>query len=228
MSDGKTILITGVTRGIGRALAERLGGMGHTIIGCGRSEPGIQALRTAHPAPHSFGLLDVTNWTAVQGWSEAVLEENGPPDLLVNNAGMINRKAPLWEVPDREFDAVIRTNVYGTANLIRAFVPAMIERGHGIVVNLSSGWGRSTAPEVAPYCASKYAVEGLTGALSRELPPGLAAVAVNPGLIDTGMLRSCWGAGAANCPTPDEWAGRAAPFLLELTAADNGRSLTVK
>ena len=104
----------------------------------------------------------------------------------------------------------------------------MIERGRGIVVNISSGWGRSTAPEVAPYCASKYAVEGLTGALSQELPPGLAAVAVNPGIIDTDMLRSCWGDGAASCPSPDEWAGRAAPFLLALTAADNGRSATVQ
>lgn len=228
MSDRRKILITGVTRGIGRALTERLGGMGHTIVGCGRSEPEIEALRTALGAPHRFDPLDVTVWEAVRVWSEEVLGKSGPPDLLVNNAGMINRNAPLWKVSDEEFEAVIRTNVCGTANLIRAFLPAMIERGRGIVVNISSGWGRSTAPEVAPYCASKYAVEGLTKALAQELPPGLATVAVNPGVIDTDMLRSCWGDGAATCPSPNEWTEQAAPFLLALTSGDNGRSATVE
>ena len=97
----------------------------------------------------------------------------------------------------------------------------------GLVVNMSSGWGRSTAPEVAPYCASKFAVEGLTKALAEEMPPGLAAVALNPGIIDTDMLRSCWADEAGSFPSPAEWAGRAAPFILRLSARDNGRSLTV-
>ena len=61
-----------------------------------------------------------------------------------------------------------------------------------MIVTISSTWGRSVAPEVAPYCATKYAVEGMTMALAAELPAGLAAVAVNPGIIDTDMLRSCW------------------------------------
>lgn len=227
MSGRRTILITGATRGIGRALAERLAVMGHTVIGCGRSTEEIKALRAEPGPPHRFDPLDITDGAAVAAWAAEVLGEKGPPDLLVNNAGMINRNAPLWEVPAGEFDAVLRTNVCGTANVIRAFLPAMIERGDGVVVNISSGWGRFTAPEVAPYCASKYAVEGLTAALAQELPAGLAAVAVNPGVIDTGMLRSCWGDGAAACPAPDEWAVRAAPFLLGLAAADNGRAATV-
>jgi NAD(P)-dependent dehydrogenase (short-subunit alcohol dehydrogenase family) len=92
---------------------------------------------------------------------------------------------------------------------------------------MSSGWGRSTAAEVAPYCASKWAVEGLTKALAQELPSGLAAVAVNPGIIDTDMLRTCWADGAASFPTPAQWAVRAAPFLLGLSRRDNGRSLNV-
>jgi NAD(P)-dependent dehydrogenase (short-subunit alcohol dehydrogenase family) len=227
MSDSRTILITGVTRGIGRALAQQLAGMGHTIIGCGRSKSVIEELRDEFGTPHRFDPLDITDWEAVRAWSEAVLGESGPPDLLVNNAGVINRNARLWEVTDEEFRSVILTNVCGPANLIRAFLPAMINRGRGVVANFSSGWGRSTAPEVAPYCASKYAVEGLTAALSQELPPGLAAVAVNPGVIDTDMLRSCWGDDAATCPSPDEWAGRAAPFLLALSSDDNGRAVTV-
>jgi NAD(P)-dependent dehydrogenase (short-subunit alcohol dehydrogenase family) len=103
----------------------------------------------------------------------------------------------------------------------------MVARGRGVVVNLSSGWGRSVAPEVASYCMSKWAIEGLTRALAAELPAGMAAVPLNPGVIDTELLRSCWGEGAGNYPSPEEWARRAAPFLLALGPKDNGRPLTV-
>ena len=95
-----------------------------------------------------------------------------------------------------------------------------------MIVNFSSGWGRSTSPEVAPYCASKWAIEGLSQALAQELPPGLAAVALNPGIINTDMLQRCFGPGASAYPTADEWAKKAVPFLANLGASDNGRSLT--
>jgi NAD(P)-dependent dehydrogenase (short-subunit alcohol dehydrogenase family) len=150
-----------------------------------------------------------------------------PPDLLINNAGVINRNAPLWEVSADEFSKVLDVNVDGTANVIRAFLPAMIASGHGVIVNMSSGWGRSTAPKVAPYCASKWAVEGLTQALAQELPPGLAAVTVSPGVVDTDMLRSCWSDSAANCPSPEDWAPAAADFFLSLSGRHNGQSLSV-
>jgi NAD(P)-dependent dehydrogenase (short-subunit alcohol dehydrogenase family) len=103
----------------------------------------------------------------------------------------------------------------------------MLERGHGAVVNFISGWGRSTAAELAPYYATKSALEGLTRALALELPPGLAAVAVNPGVIHTELLESCVGQSAKSYPGPDRWAERAAPFLLQLGPEDNGKSLTV-
>jgi NAD(P)-dependent dehydrogenase (short-subunit alcohol dehydrogenase family) len=103
----------------------------------------------------------------------------------------------------------------------------MVRRKSGVVVNLSSGWGRSTSPEVAPYCASKYAVEGMTLALAQELPPGMAAVPLNPGVIDTDMLRQAWADGASDYPKAEQWAKQAAPFLLNLGPKDNGRSLTV-
>jgi NAD(P)-dependent dehydrogenase (short-subunit alcohol dehydrogenase family) len=80
---------------------------------------------------------------------------------------------------------------------------------------------------VAAYCASKWAVEGLTQALAQELPAGLAAVAVNPGIIDTEMLRTCFGDAAADYPGADEWVKRAGPFLLRLGRKDNGSSLDV-
>jgi NAD(P)-dependent dehydrogenase (short-subunit alcohol dehydrogenase family) len=80
---------------------------------------------------------------------------------------------------------------------------------------------------VAPYCASKYAIEGMTKALAEELPAGMAAVPLSPGVVDTDMLRSAWGDGAASHPRPEEWAERAVPFLLGLGPEENGRSLTV-
>jgi NAD(P)-dependent dehydrogenase (short-subunit alcohol dehydrogenase family) len=219
------ILITGVTRGLGRALAEWYIAHGHTVIGCGRSAE-VLNLRFAFPAPHDFTALDVATENKVALWAEKVLAVHGAPDLLINNAALMNTPAPLWQIKAREFDQLIDVNIKGVANVIRHFVPAMVARGRGVIVNLSSGWGRSASPEVAPYCASKYAMEGLTKALAQELPAGMAAVPLNPGVIDTDMLRLCWPDGAANHPKAAEWAELAAPFILQLGPKDNGKSVS--
>jgi NAD(P)-dependent dehydrogenase (short-subunit alcohol dehydrogenase family) len=221
------IVITGVTRGLGRALAVEFIRAGHTVIGCGRSGPEIFDLRMEHPAPHDFSVVDVALDNKVALWAAKILENDSAPDLLVNNAGVMNRLAPLWEIEDREFTKVMDVNVRGVANVIRHFVPAMVAKKKGVIVNLSSGWGRSTSPEVGPYCASKYAIEGLTQALAQELPAGMAAVPLNPGVIDTEMLRSCWGDGAGSYPKAESWAKVAAPFILGLGAKESGRALTV-
>lgn len=223
----KLIVLTGATRGLGRALVPRFAAAGHTVVGCGRSAAHVAALTAAFPAPHRFDAVDVADAAAVAAWAAAVLTSHGPPDLLVNNAALMNTPAPLWEVPAAGFDAVLDVNVKGVANVVRGFVPAMVARQAGVVVNLSSGWGRSTSPEVAPYCATKYAVEGLTLALAQELPRGMAAVPLNPGVIDTDMLRQAWADGASAYPKAEKWAERAAPFLLALGPKDNGRSLSV-
>lgn len=222
----KTILITGVTRGLGRALTEWYIANGHTVIGCGRSAE-ILELRFTHPEPNDFSAVDVAEESKVALWAEKMLAKHGPPDLLINNAALMNNPAPLWQVPAREFDRLIDVNVKGVANVIRHFVPAMVARGSGVIVNLSSGWGRSTSAEVAPYCASKYAIEGLTKALAQELPAGMAAVPMNPGVIDTDMLRQCWSDGASSYPKAAEWAKSAAPYILQLGPKDNGRSVSV-
>lgn len=223
----KVIVITGATRGLGRSLVAEFSMGGHTVIGCGRGDGHVRALRTDFPSPHHFARVDVTDSAAVAAWAGEVLARYGPPDLLINNAALMNTPAPLWEVPTDEFSAIIDVNLKGVFNVIRAFVPAMVKRKSGVIVNLSSGWGRSTAPEVAPYCATKYAMEGLTLALAQELPGGMAAVPLNPGIIDTDMLRQAWAEGAKSFPKPEQWAIRAAPFLLGLSAKDNGRSMTV-
>ena len=218
----RTILLTGATRGLGRELAERFHEAGHRVLGCGRSEKGCADLgHLADVRP-----VDVSDDARVREWARALLDAHGAPDLVVNNAALMNDPAPLWEVSAEEFDRILAVNVAGVANVVRAFVPAMIEAGRGVVVNLSSGWGRSTSPEVGPYCTTKYAIEGLSSSLAQELPPGLAAVTLNPGVIDTDMLRQCWGDGAAAYEDPESWSRRAAPFLLALDAKDNGAALT--
>jgi NAD(P)-dependent dehydrogenase (short-subunit alcohol dehydrogenase family) len=227
MPQGKVILITGATRGLGRAMVDEFARLGHTVVGCGRSAKDIEQLRRAFPTPHDFRSLDVSSDEDVKSWATVVLASHGAPDLLLNNAGVINRNAPLWEVPASEFNQVIGVNLKGVANVIRYFVPAMVKQGRGVIVNFSSGWGRSTSSEVAPYCATKWAVEGLTQALAQELPSGMAAVPLNPGIIDTDMLRSCFGGSASSYPSAEEWARLAVPFLLRLGPDENGKQLTV-
>jgi NAD(P)-dependent dehydrogenase (short-subunit alcohol dehydrogenase family) len=200
--------------------------LGHTVLGCGRSNEGIEQLRRQAGPPHDFAAVDVASDNEVKTWADRLLSSHGPPDLLLNNAGVINRNAPLWKISAREFAQVIDVNVKGMANVIRHFVPEMISRKRGVIVNFSSGWGRSADAEVAPYCASKWAVEGLTQALAHELPSGLAAVALNPGIINTEMLRSCFGGSASGYLSPAEWARSAVPFLLKLGPGDNGKPLT--
>lgn len=226
MPDSKLIVLTGATKGLGRAMADRFRDLGHRVCGCGRSRGEIDSLNTEFGPPHGFSVVDVSSQTEVDTWAESILKESGPPDFLINNAALINPNAPLWKVPREEFDHVIDVNIKGVANVLRAFVPAMIERQSGAILNFSSYWGRSTAPEVAPYCATKWAIEGLTRALAQELPKGMAAIPLNPGIINTDMLRSCFGPQASGYPTADAWAKKAVPFILSLGPSHNGKPLT--
>lgn len=227
MAPNKIIVITGVTQGIGKAMAEEFAQRGHIVLGCGRSQKQIEALNEKFGKPHDFYSVDVALDESVKSWASLCLTTHTPPDLLINNAGIINKNARLWEVGAREFSEVIDVNLKGTANVIRHFAPSMVKRKTGVIVNLSSGWGRSTDAEVAPYCASKWAIEGLTQALAQELPSGMAAVPLNPGIINTEMLQSAFGGSANHYPTPVEWAKIAVPFLLQIGAKDNGKQLTV-
>lgn len=224
---GKTIVISGVSRGLGRAMSEEFIRLGHRVLGCGRNAAAIGELNQRFGTAHRFSVVDVSDDAAVAAWARDCLEFAGPPDLLLNNAALINRNAPLWEVPASEFSALIDVNIKGVANCIRHFAPAMVARRSGIIVNFSSGWGRETDPEVAPYCASKWAMEGLSKALAQELPAGMAAIPLSPGIIDTDMLRSCFGGQAQGYPNAEQWARTAVPWLLGLGPKDNGRSLTV-
>jgi NAD(P)-dependent dehydrogenase (short-subunit alcohol dehydrogenase family) len=124
--------------------------------------------------------------------------------------------------------AVVDTALMGSAHVIRAVLPAMAARGRGVLVGVSSGLGRSVARGMAPYCAAKWGLEGLMRALALDLPPGLAAVTLDPGAIDTEMLRRYIGESARQHPPPATWAATAVPWLLALDGRVNGQALTLR
>lgn len=217
----KRILLTGCTRGLGLEMWRGFIERGHAVAGCGRS-----AFPDPIPEGSRFDQVDVSNDADVAAWVGSVLAD-GTPDLLVNNAAIINAPAPIWNVPIDEFDRLVDINIRGPVNVIRHVVPAMVAAGSGMIVNFSSGWGRSTAAEVAPYCMSKWSMEALSSAMAQELPNGVGVVALNPGVINTVMLKTVWGEGAESCESPAQWAERAVERILSFTPQDSGRPASV-
>ncbi|MGF1483984.1 MAG: SDR family oxidoreductase [Opitutales bacterium] len=226
--DKRTIVITGATRGLGRVMALSMAAHGHTVAGCGRTAETVEALQREPGPPEAFAAVDVTQPDAVAGWAVSVVNQFGAPDLLINNAGVINDHAPSWEIPVDDYRHVLEVNVLGIVNVLNAFVPAMIARGTGLIVNMSSGAGRQGYPQIAPYCASKFAVEAITQSLTAELPEGLGAIALAPGVINTEMLQSHYGSErAGENESPEAWARHAVPYILGLTVAQSGEPLRV-
>jgi len=225
--NAKTVVITGCTRGLGRAMIPGFIEAGWQVAGCGRDVRRIAKLRHQVGLPHLFEICDVSLEDDVTAFCAAILKTFGPPDLVLNNAAMVNPPAPLWKISAEDFGRIIDTNIKGPAFMMRHLLPAMLERGGGVVVNFSSGWGRSTAAGVAPYCATKYAIEGLSMAAAQDTGGKVAIIPMNPGIINTDMLRTCFGGETGHYPDPDDWARRAVPFFIQLGRKDNGRPLTV-
>ena len=226
----EVIVITGVSGGLGLAMVKWFIPRGHTVVGCARSAEKISQLNEEFckgEKRKQFSVVDVVDEAEVSHWAQDVVSRFGPPTFLLNNAGIINKNSNLWQISAEEFNSVIDVNIKGTTNVIRHFVPEMIKAGKGVVVNFSSGWGRYVSPQVAPYCATKYAIEALSKAMALELPPPLTCVPLNPGVIDTPMLQTTFGKrGAAMNRTPEEWAETACPFILSINRSQNGSSLT--
>ena len=158
----------------------------------------------------------------VADWAEGVV-----PDLLLNNAGYFSPRARLAEVDPEQFQRVLMVNVFGPMLVTRAFLPAMLARGRGVVVNFTSARARHPAAEVGPYACSKAAVESMTRTLALELPEGMAAVAVSPGVIHTDMLEVSIPEQAGHYWKPEDWVKVAVPFLLGLGPEQNGEVLRI-
>ncbi|HEU0036594.1 MAG TPA: SDR family oxidoreductase [Kofleriaceae bacterium] len=184
----QTILITGASSGIGRAAALAFAGDGHTVIAAARRLPALEALRAEAPPGTIVPLaLDVDDPASIEAAVAEIdrLTAGRGLDALVNSAGFATAGA-LAELPDRELRAQFETNVFGLMALTRAVLPAMIARGAGRIVQISSVSGRIPAPVLGAYHASKYALEALSDALRIELAPfGVQVVVVEPGTIKT-------------------------------------------
>ena len=190
--NGKKAIITGAAHGIGRAIALTLAERGFEI---GMLEiDGDAAQKTIKEIEH-FGrkvyveVCDVTQGSQVKKASEKILTAMGHCDILVNNAG-ICRMGELLDMDEADWRALFAVNVDGVFHVTRAIVPSMVERGQGAVVNLSSWMGKSGHPGYGAYCATKFAIIGLTQSLALELgPKGVRVNAVAPGLIINTVMR---------------------------------------
>lgn len=184
----KIVLITGATAGIGRFTALHLAKLGHHVIASGRKLDELKKLK-AEGASWKLDtvLLDVTSATSI---AAAVVEVDGltsgkGPDVLVNNAGF-GILGPTSEISESEMRRQFETNVFGLMNVTRAFLPKMMERRAGRIINVSSVGGRMTLPYFGIYNSTKYAVESLSDALRYELHPFNIDVAlIEPGIIRT-------------------------------------------
>ncbi|MFE6704711.1 SDR family oxidoreductase [Bacillus thuringiensis] len=224
---GKSVIITGVTQGLGRAMVDRFDELGWNIYGCGRSKDKIEELKKQYSKIHDFQVIDVSDSQQVNNWANYILNRHTAPDMIVNNASIVNQNAQLWKITAQEFENVMNVNVNGVVNVIRAFVPAMVARKEGIIINMSSSWGREGEAELAPYCASKFAIEGITKSMALELPHGMAVVALDPGgSISTPMLKSCAPQYINESPTPETWSHKATQYILNITIDKNRDSLT--
>ncbi|HDR4480224.1 TPA: SDR family NAD(P)-dependent oxidoreductase [Bacillus cereus] len=224
---GKSVIITGVTQGLGRAMVDRFDELGWNIYGCGRSKDKIEELKKQYSKIHDFQVIDVSDSQQVNNWANYILNRHTAPDMIINNASIVNQNAQLWKITAQEFENVMNVNVNGVVNVIRAFVPTMVARKEGIIINMSSSWGREGEAELAPYCASKFAIEGITKSMALELPHGMAVVALDPGgSISTPMLKSCAPQYINESPTPETWSHKAIQYILNITIDKNRDSLT--
>jgi NAD(P)-dependent dehydrogenase (short-subunit alcohol dehydrogenase family) len=206
--NGIRALVTGTSRGIGAALADALRAEACRVTGVSRT--GADACDIRDPEQVA-----------------ALYRRTGPVDLLVNNAGVIHEPAALVDLSLAEWHRLFATNVFGTVAMLRAYLPAMNARGAGTVLNLSSTWGRQGAARQSPYCATKFAVEGLTRAVAQEVAPGVAVVAVNPGVVATDMLATCFQRDVSGHTPPAACAASFVRMLRHVDASWNGRSVDV-
>lgn len=181
----KTFFITGVSSGFGRALAQAALAAGHTVIGTVRNEQARDTFEAMKPGHAHARLLDITAFDAIADVVAQAEAEIGPVDVLVNNAGYghegIMEESPLDELR-RQFDV----NVFGAVAMMKAFLPAFRQRRRGHIINITSMGGYITMPGIAYYAGSKFALEGISEALGKEMQPfGVHVTAVAPGSFRT-------------------------------------------
>ncbi|WP_349369145.1 SDR family NAD(P)-dependent oxidoreductase [Salinarimonas sp.] len=220
-AEPRRVVITGVSEGLGLALARAFAARGAVVAGCATDAARLRAVADALGPGHLVHVASVTDEDAMARFAEEACRE-GAPDLVVANAGVINPRRPVWEIETAQWRRVLDVNVLGVAITARAFLPAMIAAGSGLFVATSSGWGRSADWGLGPYCASKFAVEGIVDTLRHDLPEGVRAVALDPGGgINTRMLAECLPDEHDDYVSPERWGPGAAAYIATTLYAEN-------
>ncbi|MBB5357615.1 NAD(P)-dependent dehydrogenase (short-subunit alcohol dehydrogenase family) [Rhodanobacter sp. ANJX3] len=185
MSTTKTLFITGVSSGFGQALAREALLAGHRVVGTVRSMAAAREFEALDPAKAHAYVLDVTDTTSIDTLVADVEATFGPVDVLVNNAGY-GHEGVLEESPLEEMRKQFDVNVFGAVAVTKAFLPYFRQRRRGHIINITSMGGFITMPGIAYYCGSKFALEGLSEVMGKELAPfGIAVTAVAPGSFRT-------------------------------------------
>jgi NAD(P)-dependent dehydrogenase (short-subunit alcohol dehydrogenase family) len=182
---GRRALVTGGTRGIGAAIAERLAAEGAEVVVTGTRAD------ASGPTGCEYRAVDFDDLAATEQFASEAAKL--APDILVNNAG-VNKISPFAEIDPGDFDRIQRVNVRAPFLLCRAVVPGMRQRGWGRIVNVSSIWGVISREQRGAYSASKFALDGMTAALAAEVAgDGVLANCVAPGFVDTDLTRTVLG-----------------------------------
>lgn len=190
---GKVVLITGGSRGLGLVLAREFAAQGARLAICARDGAELRGAEkdlTERGAEVLTVRCDVTDHSAVEATVEAVIQRFGQIDVLVNNAGVI-QAGPAEEMTREDFEQGLNTHFWGPFNCITAVLPLMKARKFGRIVNIASIGGKVAVPHLLPYCASKFALVGLSRGMRAELMQfGIAVTTVCPGLMRTGSPRN--------------------------------------
>lgn len=185
MSHAKLFFITGVSSGFGRALAEAALHAGHRVVGTLRDLSLKDELEARYPGKFFGRILDVTDFSAIAPLAAEIEQEIGAVDVLVNNAGY-GHEGTMEESPMDELLHQFNVNVFGAVAVIKAFLPWFRTRRAGHILNITSMGGFITMPGISYYCGSKFALQGISETLSKELKPfNISVTAIQPGSFRT-------------------------------------------
>lgn len=223
----RTVLITGTSMGIGMETALELARAGYRVYATMRSPeraPELGRIAAVEGLPITIHPLDVDSDASVAEAMAGIYAGGGEIDVLVNNAG-VERVGTVEEAPLEHFRTCMETNYFGVIRCIQAVLPRMRERGSGTIVNISSVSGRIASGSMAPYVASKWALEALSEALAQEVTGmGIRVAIVEPGIIDTRMARNI----SVDAPSKYPHGRRMAALFVQSLAGANGPGLIAR
>ena len=224
--ENKSVIVTGSGRGIGEYIAKRLAREGANVIVTGRTARDIENVSTEINDAGGRSIYikgDVTIENDVKEVIHKTIKEFGEVDMLVNNAGK-GLKKYIWETGVEEFEEIIDVNVKGTFLYMKNIIPEM-ENSTGLIINISSGAGKEGIPELGAYCASKFAVIGLTESAAQEVN-NVKIVALCPGSVDTGMFKRLFPGEKADLK-PEEVAEKVADICMHPGKYRQGQSIEI-